>query len=144
MPPSVFWDISFPFFITVKSSSETTSSFSVLSFRVSDSSLKLLRSFFADIDLTFETRCISVVAFLKEILSQDKLKKVSFIKNVMSSDDADNIYVILSTGNVKGTLLSSKIFNVTSKTGIVEVPETYTGGICKIKVSTGNIKISYK
>ena len=58
--------------------------------------------------------------------------------------DAKNIYITLSTGSVKGTLLSSKIFNVNSKTGNVDVPETYDGGICKIKVSTGNVKISYK
>ena len=58
--------------------------------------------------------------------------------------DAKNIYITLSTGDVKGTLLSSKIFNANSKTGNVSVPETYEGGICKIKVSTGNIRISYK
>lgn len=58
--------------------------------------------------------------------------------------DASNIYVTLTTGNVKGTILSNKIFNAQSETGSVKVPETYTGGICKIKVSTGNIQISYK
>ena len=58
--------------------------------------------------------------------------------------DASNIYIVISTGNVKGTILSNKIFNVKSKTGSVNVPETYTGGICKITTSTGSVNISYK
>ena len=60
------------------------------------------------------------------------------------SFDAKNIYVEASTGNISGTLLSNKIFNCASNTGSVNVPETYEGGICKIRLSTGNIKISYK
>ena len=58
--------------------------------------------------------------------------------------DASNIYVTVSTGDVKGTLLSSKIFIARSETGDVRVPETLTGGVCKITASTGDIKISYK
>ena len=62
----------------------------------------------------------------------------------LDSFDAQNIYVTLSTGSVKGALLSSKIFITNSKTGTIRVPETTTGGICKITTSTGNIIISYK
>ena len=58
--------------------------------------------------------------------------------------DASNIYVTVSTGNVRGTILSSKIFIAKSETGSVSVPETLTGGVCKISTNTGNIKISYK
>lgn len=58
--------------------------------------------------------------------------------------DANNIYVKVGTGNVKGTIVSSKIFVTNSKTGSVNVPETITGGVCKITTSTGNIRISYK
>ena len=58
--------------------------------------------------------------------------------------DANNIEVTVGTGNVKGTIKSSKIFIARSKTGSVNVPETVTGGICKITTNTGNIKISYK
>mgnify|MGYP003457536905 CR=1 FL=1 len=39
---------------------------------------------------------------------------------------------------------AEKIFNVKSKTGSVNVPETYTGGICKIAVSSGSVTIRYK
>ena len=58
--------------------------------------------------------------------------------------DATNIEIILGTGNVRGTIKSSKIFIAKSKTGNINVPETYSGGICKIETSTGNINISYK
>ena len=53
--------------------------------------------------------------------------------------DATELYIETTTGDVKGVLLTSKIFNTHSSTGKVDVPETTTGGICKIKVSTGNI-----
>jgi len=58
--------------------------------------------------------------------------------------DANNIFVTVDTGDVKGTILTSKIFIARSKTGSVNVPETLTGGVCKIIASTGSIKISYK
>jgi len=57
--------------------------------------------------------------------------------------DANNIYITLSTGNIKGTILTNKIFMVKSSTGDISVPETITGGICKIKTSTGNVTINY-
>lgn len=57
------------------------------------------------------------------------------------SFDAKNIYIILDTGDVKGTLLSSKIFMVKTDTGEENVPETTTGGICKIETDTGDINI---
>jgi len=58
--------------------------------------------------------------------------------------DASNIYLTVKTGDVEGTILSNKIFIARSETGSVKVPETLTGGVCKILTSTGNIRISYK
>ena len=63
---------------------------------------------------------------------------------IMDGFDAENIYITLSTGDVTGTILSSKFFIANSDTGDVEVPKTREGGVCEIKVSTGDIKISYK
>ncbi len=60
---------------------------------------------------------------------------------IFKSFDAKNIYIVLDTGDVKGTLLSSKIFMVKTDTGEENVPETTTGGICKIETDTGDIKI---
>ena len=56
--------------------------------------------------------------------------------------DADEIYVETDTGHVKGTLLSEKIFITQTDTGNISVPESVTGGKCKISTDTGNIKIS--
>lgn len=56
--------------------------------------------------------------------------------------DAAEIYVETDTGNVTGTLLSDKIFQTNTDTGSVNVPESWSGGKCKIETDTGNIKIS--
>ena len=58
--------------------------------------------------------------------------------------DASNIYVNLTTGNVTGTILTSKYFSANSNTGYVDVPKTFEGGECEIIVNTGDIKINYK
>lgn len=57
--------------------------------------------------------------------------------------DAANIYIKVTSGNVVGTILSSKNFNAASITGDVKVPQTTEGGICEIKATTGNINIQY-
>lgn len=58
--------------------------------------------------------------------------------------DAAEIYVKTDTGDVEGTLLTEKIFIVNTDTGRVNVPESTTGGKCKITTDTGNVKISFK
>lgn len=55
--------------------------------------------------------------------------------------DAEAITVETSTGKVVGTLRSDKIFIAKSSTGSVNVPETISGGVCKITTSTGRIEI---
>ncbi len=56
--------------------------------------------------------------------------------------DASEITIVTDTGDVKGTLLSDKIFIANTDTGRKDVPETTTGGKCKIATDTGDIKIS--
>ncbi len=53
--------------------------------------------------------------------------------------DAESIEVHTDTGNVKGTLLSEKIFITETSAGRVQVPQTTSGGKCKIETSTGDI-----
>ncbi len=55
--------------------------------------------------------------------------------------DAAEIFVETSTGDVLGSLLSEKIFIAQTGTGKVDVPESTSGGKCKIATSTGDIKI---
>ena len=58
------------------------------------------------------------------------------------SCDAAEIFVETSTGDVKGNLLSDKVFIAKSDTGKVNVPKTVLGGRCEIKTDTGNITLS--
>ncbi|MBO4327765.1 MAG: DUF4097 family beta strand repeat protein [Clostridia bacterium] len=58
--------------------------------------------------------------------------------------DAVQIAVKTSTGDVKGSLLSEKIFITRTTTGRVKVPETTSGGKCEITTTTGNIDILIK
>ena len=53
--------------------------------------------------------------------------------------DAAEITVTTGTGDVKGSLLSEKIFVTKSGTGKIKVPETTSGGKCKVTTTTGNI-----
>ncbi len=55
--------------------------------------------------------------------------------------DAGEIKVNTSTGDVRGTLLTDKIFFTETSTGDIRVPKTSVGGICDIKTSTGDIRI---
>ena len=56
--------------------------------------------------------------------------------------DASEIYVATSTGNVRGTLLTDKVYIVRNNAGKIDVPKTITGGRCEITTETGDIEIS--
>ncbi len=55
--------------------------------------------------------------------------------------DAAELELETDTGDVKGSLRSEKVFITRSDTGRIRVPETVTGGKCKITTETGNIEI---
>jgi DUF4097 and DUF4098 domain-containing protein YvlB len=55
--------------------------------------------------------------------------------------DAAEITVTTGTGDVKGSLASEKIFITKSKSGDIHVPETTSGGKCKVTTNTGDIII---
>lgn len=58
--------------------------------------------------------------------------------------DANELDIETTTGDVTGSLCSDKTFKVTTSTGKVNTPPDTVGGICKIKTSTGDIKIEIK
>ena len=58
--------------------------------------------------------------------------------------DANEITLKASTGDVRGSLLSDKIFITKAGTGKISVPETTSGGVCRITTTTGDIKITIK
>ncbi len=60
---------------------------------------------------------------------------------IFEGSDAAEIDIKTSTGDVRGTLLSEKVFITETNTGSVNVPKTVTGGKCEIKTDTGDIQI---
>ena len=58
--------------------------------------------------------------------------------------DAAEIFVKTTTGSVKGSLLSEKVFIVSARTGKTDVPRTVSGGRCEITTGTGDIIITVK
>ena len=59
----------------------------------------------------------------------------------LNGSDGSEILIDTDTGDVKGTILTSKIFITKTSTGKVKVPESLTGGKCKVTTSTGDIKL---
>ena len=56
--------------------------------------------------------------------------------------DAATVTVRTDTGNVKGSLLSDKVFMTHTSTGRVRVPTSVTGGTCTVSTTTGDITIT--
>ena len=59
----------------------------------------------------------------------------------LNGSDGSEILIDTDTGDVKGTILTSKIFIIDTSTGKVNVPESLTGGKCKVITSTGDVKL---
>lgn len=55
--------------------------------------------------------------------------------------DAAEIFAETSTGDVKGRLLTDKVYITKTSVGRIDVPNTTTGGRCEIKTDTGDIEI---
>ena len=56
--------------------------------------------------------------------------------------DAPTITVETDTGDVRGTLLTGKHFDTDTDTGRVTVPKDEEGGSCRVRTSTGDIRLS--
>ena len=57
--------------------------------------------------------------------------------------DAAELEIETSTGSVSGVLLSEKVFITHTGTGHIDVPESITGGKCKVTTSTGDITFEF-
>ncbi len=80
---------------------------------------------------------------LNTVVATEKLSVKTSTGNVgLTKCDAGEIYISTSTGNVNGSVLTAKNFKANSNTGNVNVPDTITGGLCKIESSTGDIRIT--
>lgn len=79
---------------------------------------------------------------LKNVLVEGKMEIERTTGDVtLTSSDAESIMIKTDTGDVSGTLLTEKIFSVSTNTGKRDVPNTHSGGLCEIKTTTGDIKI---
>lgn len=58
--------------------------------------------------------------------------------------DAAEIFIKTDTGDVRGTLLTEKIFFTETDTGSVTTPKTMSGGRCEIITDTGDIYVEIK
>ena len=63
--------------------------------------------------------------------------EVTFVRS-----DAVTLSVRCTTGSVKGTLLTPKIFAASSTSGSIDVPKSTEGGLCEIKTTSGSIRIA--
>ena len=79
---------------------------------------------------------------LKNVVAEKAISIETSTGNVsFDQSDAYELIVVTDTGDVTGSLLSAKVFIVHSDTGRVDVPETTSGGKCKITTNTGDISI---
>lgn len=79
---------------------------------------------------------------MKRVIAEGEFDIKSDTGDVKFSDsDAEEIYAETDTGDVTGTLCSEKIFQTHSDTGDIHVPDSLTGGRCKITTDTGDIEI---
>ena len=77
-------------------------------FGVKTISVNSMKRFFSErYGLTMETRSISVRIFIENLLKKDKLKKVTLIRNSVSEDSADNMF--LNTGREEKTYIKPKL-----------------------------------
>ena len=80
---------------------------------------------------------------LDKVVAKEKFSlKVDTGDIKFSKADAGEILAETDTGNISGTLLTDKIFIARTDTGKVDVPETESGGKCKVTTDTGDIKIT--
>ncbi|MBR6646543.1 MAG: DUF4097 family beta strand repeat protein [Clostridia bacterium] len=101
-----------------------------------------------DINLTdisctnLETKTDTGDITLKRVIAEGEFDIKSDTGDVQFSDsDAEELYAETDTGDVTGTLCSEKIFQTHSDTGDIHVPDSLTGGRCKITTDTGDIEI---
>ena len=80
---------------------------------------------------------------LKNVISTEKISVERSTGDVtLDRSDAAELFIMTSTGDVKGSLLTNKVFIIKTDTGRINVPNSITGGRCEITTDTGDIKIS--
>lgn len=82
---------------------------------------------------------------LNNVIVQEEITiKRSTGSIAMDSCDAGSLYIRTDTGDIKGSLLSDKVFIASTDTGSIKIPQTTSGGKCELITDTGNINITIK
>ena len=102
----------------------------------------VLADIYAEGDISLKTSTGDIT--LKNVICKDLFAKLDTGDMKLVDCDAQSLVIKTSTGDVTGTLLTEKSFFTFTSTGDIHVPESYSGGPCKIKTSTGDIRISFQ
>ncbi len=89
-----------------------------------------------------EVQTSSVGIDMEQVISVGQTKVTSSSGGVeFSRCDGGSYDVQTSSGSVKGSILTAKVFQAQTNSGRVRVPTTTTGGVFKVKTSSGNISL---
>ncbi len=79
---------------------------------------------------------------LEGVISQGETKMRSASGNIsFYGCDAASYDIQAASGNVKGKILTSKIFVAETGSGSIRVPDTTEGGVCRVETGSGNIRL---
>ena len=106
-----------------------------------------IRLFLSSMGLTFETRSVSVRAFMEKLIEQGRLYKITLIRDRVSPNDADNM--LISTGREEKSYVNPKpkpewmnrilrIFDSMDETGVYELPDDNQFDDISIQFKIGN------
>ena len=115
----------------------------IATYGVKTITIKHMKEFFAEMGLTLETRSVSVRTFVEKLMERGNLHCIKFIKNRISSDNSDNIFVSIGreersyykpklTESFKGKILD--FLDGKSNSEVIEIEDN----------SCENIKITFK
>ncbi len=77
---------------------------------------------------------------LKNVKASEKITAERSTGDVkIDGSDAPALSLKTTTGDISGSLLTDKIYNVKTSTGNISVPDSRPGGTCEIRTSTGNV-----
>ena len=105
---------------------------SIASYGVKTITTDMMKRFFGTLGLTLETRSVSVQVFLQKLIAQGALNKITLIRNRVSPNVADSIFI--TTGREEKSYIKPHlhpewlekilgIFARADETGIVEIPD---------------------
>ena len=89
-----------------------------------------------------KTENVSGRSSFKSVIVENDLQAKSVSGGmVFDRSDAANLDITSTSGSVKGSLLSEKVFITHSLSGAIDVPNRNSGGDCRVETVSGSIKI---